>query len=129
MSFALVPNLIVIIHPLNSRLQETTDMLVIARRVPEAGRGIRSSSEPTTDEAGDFCGRLLSVQKEASKRERRLIEERMARVARMPRVIGSGAVENPISFKRTAKSYNAWLTVKYRASFAKTKSPTQLYQV
>jgi DNA invertase Pin-like site-specific DNA recombinase len=59
--------------------RDTTDLLVIARDMREAGAGRRSIAEPVVDTTSDFADVVLAMLGVAAKLERRRIKERTAR--------------------------------------------------
>lgn len=70
----------VVITPAVDRLsRDTTDLLVIARNIQQAGAGLRSLAEPVLDTTGDFAELVLAMLGVAAKLERRRILERTAR--------------------------------------------------
>ena len=70
----------VVIIPAVDRLsRDTTDLLVIAREMQEAGAGIRSLAEPFLDTTSDFAEIVFAILGVAAKLERRRILERTAR--------------------------------------------------
>ena len=70
----------VVIIPAVDRLsRDTTDLLVIARDLQNAGAGLRSIAEPVVDTTSDFAELVLAMLGVAAKLERRRIEERTAR--------------------------------------------------
>src|SRR5690242_8989888 len=70
----------VVIIPAVDRLsRDTTDLLVIARRVQQAGAGIRSLAEPFLDTTSDFAEIVFAILGVAAKLERRHILEHTAR--------------------------------------------------
>src|SRR3954471_14835148 len=70
----------VVIIPAVDRLsRDTTDLLVIAREMREAGAGIRSLAEPFLDTTSDFAEIVLAILGVAAKLEYRRIKDRTAR--------------------------------------------------
>jgi DNA invertase Pin-like site-specific DNA recombinase len=70
----------VVIIPAVDRLsRDTTDLLVIAREMQQAGAGIRSLAEPFLDTTSDFAEIVFAILGVAAKLERRRILERTAR--------------------------------------------------
>jgi DNA invertase Pin-like site-specific DNA recombinase len=70
----------VVIIPAVDRLsRDTTDLLVIARDLQEAGTGLRSIAEPVVDTTSDFAELVLAMLGVAAKLERRRIKDRTAR--------------------------------------------------
>ena len=70
----------VVVTPAVDRLsRDTTDLLVIARDIQQAGAGLRSLAEPVLDTTGDFAELVLAMLGVAAKLERRRILERTAR--------------------------------------------------
>ncbi|MBV9066246.1 MAG: recombinase family protein [Methylobacteriaceae bacterium] len=70
----------VLIIPAVDRLsRDTTDLLVIARELQQAGAGLRSITEPVVDTTSDFAELVLAMLGVAAKLERRRIKERTAR--------------------------------------------------
>jgi DNA invertase Pin-like site-specific DNA recombinase len=70
----------VLIIPAVDRLsRDTTDLLVIARELQNAGAGLRSIAEPVVDTTSDFAELVLAMLGVAAKLERRRIKERTAR--------------------------------------------------
>jgi DNA invertase Pin-like site-specific DNA recombinase len=59
--------------------RDTTDLLVIARQVQQAGAGIRSLAEPFLDTTSDFAEIVFAILGVAAKLERHRILERTAR--------------------------------------------------
>ena len=59
--------------------RDTTDLLVIARQLQQAGAGLRSIAEPVVDTTSDFAELVLAMLGVAAKLERRRIKERTAR--------------------------------------------------
>lgn len=69
----------VVITPAVDRIsRDTTDLLVIARQMKEAGAGLRSIAEPFLDTTSDFAEIVLAILGVAAKLERRRIAERTA---------------------------------------------------
>jgi DNA invertase Pin-like site-specific DNA recombinase len=69
-----------VIRPACDRLsRDTTDLLVIARDIQQAGVGLRSLAEPVLDTTGDFAELGLAMLGVAAKLERRHIFGRTAR--------------------------------------------------
>ncbi len=70
----------VVIIPAVDRLsRDTTDLLVIARDLQNAGAGLRSIAEPVVDTTSDFAELVLAMLGVAAKLERRRIKERTQR--------------------------------------------------
>jgi DNA invertase Pin-like site-specific DNA recombinase len=70
----------VVIIPAVDRLsRDTTDLLIIAREMQNAGAGIRSLVEPFLDTTSDFAEIVFAILGVAAKLERRRIVERTAR--------------------------------------------------
>ena len=70
----------VLIIPAVDRLsRDTTDLLVIARDLQNAGAGLRSIAEPVVDTTSDFAELVLAMLGVAAKLERRRIKQRTAR--------------------------------------------------
>ncbi len=70
----------VVIIPAVDRLsRDTTDLLLIARQLQEAGAGLRSLAEPVVDTTSDFAELVLAILGVTAKLERRRIKERTAR--------------------------------------------------
>jgi DNA invertase Pin-like site-specific DNA recombinase len=70
----------VLIIPAVDRLsRDTTDLLVIARDLQNAGAGLRSIAEPVVDTTSDFAELVLAMLGVAAKLERRRITERTTR--------------------------------------------------
>lgn len=70
----------VVIIPAVDRLsRDTTDLLIIARNIQQAGAGLRSLAEPVLDTTGDFAELVLAMLGVSAKLERRRIMERTAR--------------------------------------------------
>jgi DNA invertase Pin-like site-specific DNA recombinase len=70
----------VVITPAVDRLsRDTTDLLIIARDIQQAGAGLRSLAEPVLDTTGDFAELVLAMLGVSAKLERRRILERTAR--------------------------------------------------
>jgi DNA invertase Pin-like site-specific DNA recombinase len=70
----------VVIIPAVDRLsRDTTDLLIIARDLQNAGTGLRSLAEPVVDTTSDFAEVVLAILGVAAKLERRRIRERTAR--------------------------------------------------
>src|SRR6185437_11684908 len=59
--------------------RDTTDLLMIAREMQQAGAGIRSLAEPFLDTTSDFAEIVFAILGVAAKLERRRILERTAR--------------------------------------------------
>ena len=69
----------VVVTPAVDRIsRDTTDLLVIARQMKEAGAGLRSLAEPFLDTTSDFAEIVLAILGVAAKLERRRILERTA---------------------------------------------------
>jgi DNA invertase Pin-like site-specific DNA recombinase len=76
----------VVIIPAVDRLScNTTDLLVIAREMQQAGAGIRSLAEPSLDTTSDFAETVFAILGVAAKLERRRILQRTAQAAPTPR--------------------------------------------
>jgi len=70
----------VLIIPAVDRLsRDTTDLLVIARDLQNAGAGLRSLAEPVVDTTSDFAELVLAMLGVSAKLERRRIKERTER--------------------------------------------------
>ena len=70
----------VLIIPAVDRLsRDTTDLLMIARDLQNAGAGLKSIAEPVVDTTSDFAELVLAMLGVAAKLERRRIKERTAR--------------------------------------------------
>jgi DNA invertase Pin-like site-specific DNA recombinase len=70
----------VVIIPAVDRLsRNTTDLLVIAREMQQAGAGIRSLAEPSLDTTSDFAETVFAILGVAANLERRRILERTGR--------------------------------------------------
>jgi DNA invertase Pin-like site-specific DNA recombinase len=76
---ALLPGDVVVIAAVDRLSRDTTDLLIIARDVQQAGAGLRSLAEPVLDTTGDFAELVLAMLGVAAKLERRRIIERTAR--------------------------------------------------
>jgi DNA invertase Pin-like site-specific DNA recombinase len=76
---ALVPGDVVITSAVDRLSRDTTDLLIIARDIQQAGAGLRSLAEPVLDTTGDFAELVLAMLGVAAKLERRRIMERTAR--------------------------------------------------
>ncbi len=76
---ALAPGDAVIIPAVDRLSRDTTDLLVIARDMQQAGAGLRSLAEPVVDTTSDFAELVLAMLGVAAKLERRRILERTAR--------------------------------------------------
>jgi DNA invertase Pin-like site-specific DNA recombinase len=76
---ALLPGDTVITPAVDRLSRDTTDLLVIARDIQQAGAGLRSLAEPVLDTTGDFAELVLAMLGVAAKLERRRIAERTAR--------------------------------------------------
>ena len=76
---ALHPGDVVIIPAVDRLSRDTTDLLVIARDMQQAGVGLRSLAEPVLDTTGDFAELVLAMLGGAAKLERRRTLERTAR--------------------------------------------------
>jgi DNA invertase Pin-like site-specific DNA recombinase len=70
---------VVIITAVDRLSRDTTDLLVIARDLQNAGAGLRSIAEPVVDTTSDFAELVLAMLGVAAKLERRRIKERTAR--------------------------------------------------
>ena len=75
----LTPGDVIIIAAVDRLSRDTTDLLIIARDVQQAGAGLRSLAEPVLDTTGDFAELVLAMLGVAAKLERRRIIERTAR--------------------------------------------------
>ena len=75
----LSPGDVVVIAAVDRLSRDTTDLLVIAREVQQAGAGLRSLAEPVLDTTGDFAELVLAMLGVAAKLERRCIIERTSR--------------------------------------------------
>jgi DNA invertase Pin-like site-specific DNA recombinase len=73
------PGDVVIIAAVDRLSRDTTDLLVIARALQNAGAGLRSIAEPVVDTTSDFAELVLAMLGVAAKLERRRIKERTAR--------------------------------------------------
>src|SRR4051794_4304642 len=68
-----------IVTPAVDRIsRDTTDLLVMARQMKQAGAGLRSLAEPFLDTTSDFAEIVLAILGVAAKLERRRILERTA---------------------------------------------------
>ena len=76
---ALLPGDVVSVAAVDRLSRDTTDLLIIARKVQQAGAGLRSLAEPVLDTTGDFAELVLAMLGVAAKLERRRIIERTAR--------------------------------------------------
>jgi len=76
---ALQPGDVVITPAVDRLSRDTTDLLVIAREMQQAGAGIRSLAEPFLDTTSDFAEIVFAILGVAAKLERRRILERTAR--------------------------------------------------
>jgi DNA invertase Pin-like site-specific DNA recombinase len=76
---ALAPGDVVITPAVDRLSRDTTDLLVIARDIQQAGAGLRSLAEPVLDTTGDFAELVLAMLGVAAKLEGRRIVERTAR--------------------------------------------------
>ncbi len=76
---SLAPGDVVIVPAVDRLSRDTTDLLVIAREIQQAGAGLRSLAEPVLDTTGDFAELVLAMLGVAAKLERRRIIERTAR--------------------------------------------------
>jgi DNA invertase Pin-like site-specific DNA recombinase len=76
---ALHPGGVVIIPAVDRLSRDTTDLLVIARDIQQAGAGLRSLAEPVLDTTGEFAELVLAMLGVAAKLERRRLLERTAR--------------------------------------------------
>jgi DNA invertase Pin-like site-specific DNA recombinase len=76
---ALSPGDVVIIPAVGRLSRDTTDLLVIAREMQQAGAGIRSLTESFLDTTSDFAEIVFAILGVAAKLERRRILERTAR--------------------------------------------------
>jgi DNA invertase Pin-like site-specific DNA recombinase len=75
---ALQPGDIIITSAVDRISRDTTDLLIIARQIKEAGAGLRSLAEPFLDTTSDFAEIVLAILGVASKLERTRIVERTA---------------------------------------------------
>ncbi len=75
---ALQPGDIIITPAVDRISRDTTDLLVIARQIKEAGAGLRSLAEPFLDTTSDFAEIVLAILGVASRLERTRIVERTA---------------------------------------------------
>ena len=75
----LAPSDIVIIPAVDPLSRDTTDLLVIACDIQQAGAGLCSIAEPVLDTTGNFAKLVLAMLGVAAKLERRRIKERTAR--------------------------------------------------
>ncbi len=57
----LEPGDVVIISAVDRLSRDTTDLLIIARDVQQAGAGLRSLAEPVLDTTGDFAELVLAM--------------------------------------------------------------------
>lgn len=73
------PGDLVVITAVDRLSRDTTDLLVLARRMQRAGAGLKSLAEPLVDTTSDFSDLVLAVLGLAAKFERRRILERTAR--------------------------------------------------
>ena len=76
---ALSPGDVVIVPAADRLSRDTTDLLVIAREIQQAGAGLRSLAETVLDTTGDFAELVLAMLGVSAKLERRRIIERTAR--------------------------------------------------
>ena len=76
---ALRPGDLVVIAAVDRLSRDTTDLLVLARQMQQAGAGLKSLAEPLVDTTSDFSDLVLAVLGLAAKFERRRILERTAR--------------------------------------------------
>lgn len=93
---ALHPGDVIIIPAVDRLSRDTTDLLVIARDIQQAGAGLRSLAEPVLDTTGDFAELVLAMLGVAAKLERRRLLERTARGRADARAAG-------VKFGRKAK--------------------------
>ncbi len=70
---------VVMITAVDRLSRDTTDLLIIARDIQQAGAGLRSLAEPVLDTTGDFAELVLAMLGVAAKLERRRIVDRTAR--------------------------------------------------
>lgn len=70
---------VVMITAVDRLSRDTTDLLMIARDIQQAGAGLRSLAEPVLDTTGDFAELVLAMLGVAAKLERRRIADRTAR--------------------------------------------------
>ncbi len=70
---------VVMITAVDRLSRDTTDLLMIARDIQQAGAGLRSLAEPVLDTTGDFAEVVLAMLGVAAKLERRRIADRTAR--------------------------------------------------
>lgn len=75
---ALQPGDVVVTPAVDRISRDTTDLLVIARQIKQAGAGLRSLAEPFLDTTSDFAEIVLAILGVAAKLERRRIVERTA---------------------------------------------------
>jgi DNA invertase Pin-like site-specific DNA recombinase len=75
----LAPGDVVVITAVDRLSRDTTDLLVIAREMQQAGAGIRSLAEPFLDTTSDFAEIVFAILGVAAKLEHRRILERTAR--------------------------------------------------
>lgn len=75
---ALQPGDMIVTPAVDRISRDTTDLLVIARQMKEAGAGLRSLAEPFLDTTSDFAEIVLAILGVAAKLERRRILERTA---------------------------------------------------
>jgi DNA invertase Pin-like site-specific DNA recombinase len=76
---ALAPGDVVIIPAVDRLSRDTTDLLIIAREMQQAGAGVRSLAEPFLDTTSDFAEIVFAILGVTAKLERRRILERTAR--------------------------------------------------
>jgi DNA invertase Pin-like site-specific DNA recombinase len=95
----------VVITPAVDRLsRDTTDLLVIARKMQRAGAGIRSLAEPYLDTTSDFAEIVFAILGVAAKLERRRILERTARRRADAKARGVRFDRKPISPRTSRRS-------------------------
>lgn len=70
---------VVMITAVDRLSRDTTDLLMIARDIQQAGAGLRSLAEPVLDTTGDFAELVLAMLGVAAKLERCRIADRTAR--------------------------------------------------
>lgn len=76
---ALIPGDLVIITAVDRLSRDTTDLLILARQIQQAGAGLKSLAEPLVDTTSEFSDLVLAVLGLAAKFERRRMLERTAR--------------------------------------------------
>ncbi|MCF2525416.1 recombinase family protein [Bradyrhizobium sp. G127] len=75
----LKPGDLVIISAVDRLSRDTTDLLVLARQMQQAGAGLKSLAEPLVNTTSEFSDLVLAVLGLAAKFERRRMMERTAR--------------------------------------------------